>query len=109
MLQSWYAHALSPFTLHLAVTSIHLTLALHPALTSTSSLWTFPNLCSDPSPVKGRVFVRTKTPNPNIVAAPRVVGFGKKRGPNSMCSGGILFCSSLTPATHSPQCLHQCH
>ncbi|KAL2985645.1 hypothetical protein AAZX31_12G163200 [Glycine max] len=83
---SWYAHALSPFTLHLAVTSIHLTLALHPALTSTSSSWTFPNLCSDPSPVKGRVFVRTKTPNPNIVAAPRVVGFGKKRGPNSMCS-----------------------
>ncbi|KAH1222146.1 hypothetical protein GmHk_12G035382 [Glycine max] len=51
---SWYAHALSPFTLHLAVTSIHLTLALHPALTSTSSSWTFPNLCSDPSPVKGR-------------------------------------------------------
>ena len=72
MLQSWYAHALSPFTLHLAVTSIHLTLALHPALTSTSSSWTFPN--SDPSPVKGRVFVRTKTPNPNIVAAPRGKG-----------------------------------
>ncbi|KAG5108452.1 hypothetical protein JHK84_045359 [Glycine max] len=53
--------------------------------------------------MKGRVFVRTETPNPNIVAAPRVVGFGKERGPNSMCSGGILFCSSLTPATHSPR------